>query len=131
MDICMCLVDKPNMTIHYSGAYNPLIHVTSEGLIEYKTDRMPVAVFLKDISFTTKQIKVKEGDLLYLFSDGYHDQFGGLKNTKFMKKNFKDKLLEISNLPMEQQRLVLDTTIEEYKGYNHQTDDIIVIGIRI
>jgi serine phosphatase RsbU (regulator of sigma subunit) len=131
MDICMCLIDKPNMTIHYSGAYNPLIHITREGLTEYKTDRMPVAVFLRDISFTTKQIKVKEGDLLYLFSDGYHDQFGGLQNTKFMKKNFKDKLLEISKLPMEQQRLVLDTTIEEYKGYNHQTDDIIVIGLRI
>jgi serine phosphatase RsbU (regulator of sigma subunit) len=131
MDICICLVDKPNMTVHYSGAYNPLIQITNDGLVEYKTDRMPVAVFLRDQNFTTKQIKVKKGDLLYLFSDGYHDQFGGPKNTKFMKKNFKDKLLEISIQPMEQQRLVLDTTIEEYKGCNHQTDDIIVIGIRI
>jgi serine phosphatase RsbU (regulator of sigma subunit) len=131
MDICICLVDKPNMTVHYSGAYNPLIQITNDGLVEYKTDRMPVAVFLKDLNFTTKQIKVKKGDLLYLFSDGYHDQFGGQQNTKFMKKNFKNKLLEISIQPMEQQRLVLDTTIEEYKGCNHQTDDILVIGIKI
>jgi serine phosphatase RsbU (regulator of sigma subunit) len=92
---------------------------------------MPVAVFLRDMDFSTKQIKVKKGDLLYLFSDGYSDQFGGSQNTKFMKKNFKDKLLEFSKLPMEQQRLALNTTIEDYKGNNHQTDDIIVIGIRI
>jgi serine phosphatase RsbU (regulator of sigma subunit) len=131
MDICICLFDKANMTVHYSGAYNSLVQVTNNRLVEYKTDRMPVAVFLKDMNFTTKQIKVEKGDLLYLFSDGYHDQFGGRQNTKFMKKNFKDKLLEISILPMEQQRLVLDNTIEEYKGCNHQTDDIIVIGIRI
>ena len=131
MDICICLIDKPNMIVHYSGAYNPLIQITKDELVEYKTDRMPVAIFLRDQNFITKQIKVKKGDLLYLFSDGYHDQFGGPKNIKFMKKNFKDKLLEISKQPMEQQRLVLDTTLEEYKGNNHQTDDIIVIGIRI
>jgi serine phosphatase RsbU (regulator of sigma subunit) len=131
MDICICLVDKPNMTVHYSGAYNPLIQITDDELVECKTDRMPVAVFLRDMDFSTKQIKVKKGDLLYLFSDGYSDQFGGSQNTKFMKKNFKDKLLEFSKLPMEQQRLALNTTIEDYKGNNHQTDDIIVIGIRI
>jgi serine phosphatase RsbU (regulator of sigma subunit) len=131
MDICICLVDKPNMTVHYSGAYNPLIQITDDELVECKTDRMPVAVFLRDMDFSTKQIKVKKGDLLYLFSDGYSDQFGGSQNTKFMKKNFKDKLLEFSKLPMEQQRLALNTTIEDYKGNNHQTDDIIVIGVRI
>jgi len=131
MDICICLVDKPDMTVYYSGAYNPLIQITDDGLFEHKTDRMPVAVFLREMNFTTKQIKVKKGDHLYLFSDGYHDQFGGEQNIKFMKKNFKNKLLEISTQTMEKQRLALDTTIEEYKGNNHQTDDILVIGIKI
>jgi serine phosphatase RsbU (regulator of sigma subunit) len=131
MDICICLIDKANMAVHYSGAYNSLIQVDGEILTEYRTDRMPVAVFLTDQNFTTKQIKVKKGDLLYLFSDGYHDQFGGQQNIKFMKKNFKDKLLEISRQPMEQQRLALDATIEEYKGTNFQTDDILVIGLKI
>jgi serine phosphatase RsbU (regulator of sigma subunit) len=131
MDICICLIDKPNMTVHYSGAYNSLIQITHNELFEHRTDRMPVAVFVKDMNFATRQIPVKTGDLLYLFSDGFHDQFGGPHNTKFMKKNFKDKLLEISNLQMEEQRLALDSTIEEYKGSNHQTDDILVIGIKI
>lgn len=131
MDICLCLVDKPNNTVYYAGAYNPLIHITNYEIIELKTDRMPVAVFEKDMEFTTKQIDVKAGDVLYLFSDGYSDQFGGAQNYKFMKKNFKDKLLEISNKPMEEQRLILDKTIEDFKGCNHQTDDILVIGIRI
>jgi serine phosphatase RsbU (regulator of sigma subunit) len=132
MDICICLFDKSNMTVQYSGAYNPLVQITNNEIIEHKTDHMPVAVFESDMNFATGQITVKTGDILYMFSDGYQDQFGGQRNTKFMKKNFKDKLLEISSIQsMEQQRLVLDTTLEDYKGSNHQTDDILVIGIRI
>jgi serine phosphatase RsbU (regulator of sigma subunit) len=131
MDICICLVDKPNNIVYYAGAYNPLIQISNNEMIELKTDRMPVAVYEKDINFNTKQVAVKTGDILYMFSDGFSDQFGGPHNNKFMKKNFKDKLLEISNQPMEKQRLILDNTIEEYKGCNHQTDDILVIGIKI
>jgi serine phosphatase RsbU (regulator of sigma subunit)/ligand-binding sensor domain-containing protein len=131
MDICFCLIDKPNSCVYYAGAYNPLIHVSNNEVFELKTDRFPVAVFLNDSSFTTRQITVKEGDMLYLFSDGYSDQFGGPQNNKFMKKNFKEKLLEISNEPLCNQEQLLDHTIENFRGCNQQTDDILVIGIKV
>jgi serine phosphatase RsbU (regulator of sigma subunit) len=69
--------------------------------------------------------------MLYLFSDGYKDQFGGKENTKFMARKFNELLLRIHHLPLSEQRIILERTIEEWKGERVQTDDILVLGIKL
>ena len=91
---------------------------------------MPIGIFPKERDFEGEQIQLQKGDMLYLFSDGYSDQFGGPTFRKFMMKNFKQLLVNISNLPLEQQHEILNTTMDEWKGDNHQNDDILVIGVR-
>jgi serine phosphatase RsbU (regulator of sigma subunit) len=73
----------------------------------------------------------EKGDQIYLFSDGFADQFGGLKNKKFLRKNFKSLLLDNSALSMQEQQVVLEKTFNEWKKFEEQTDDVLVIGIQL
>jgi len=82
-------------------------------------------------SFATHKIPLLSGDIVYVFSDGYADQFGGLKGKKYMYKQFRETLLSIKDLPMEKQRLALDNKIEKWKGSYEQVDDILIIGVQI
>ncbi len=101
-------------------------------LIEIKADRQPIAYQEgKNKPFTTNEIQLKKGDTIYIFSDGYTDQFGGPENKKFSSKQFKDLLLSIQDKSMEEQREILDKTIEDWKGDGEQIDDICVIGVRV
>jgi serine phosphatase RsbU (regulator of sigma subunit)/ligand-binding sensor domain-containing protein len=132
MDIALCIIDFENMKMDYAGAYNPAYIIRNGELIEIKADRMPIGVHERDnVPFTNKTTELREGDLIYLFSDGYIDQFGGPKGKKFMSKRFKRLLLEIYSLPMEQQKEKLWQTIIEWRGDIEQVDDIIILGIRI
>jgi serine phosphatase RsbU (regulator of sigma subunit) len=131
MDICLCAIDKPNGMLYYSGAFNPLLKIRNGELVEHEVDRMPVAVSEIIKNFSTRKIDILPGDHLYLFTDGYIDQFGGPRNKKFMKANFKTKLLEIHNSTMCEQMDELDTTIENHRADNFQTDDILVIGLKV
>ena len=98
----------------------------------YKGDKMPVGVhFGEMIPFTTITINFQKGDCIYMSSDGYADQFGGPDNKKFMSVNFRKLLFEVSNLSMEEQKIRLNETIENWKGINEQVDDILVIGIKL
>jgi serine phosphatase RsbU (regulator of sigma subunit) len=131
MDICLCAYDKTTNVLHYAAANNPLILVRNGELQSFDADKMPIAIYHIDRDFETHQVEVQKGDCLYLFSDGYSDQFGGPANKRFLKKNFRDKLLMINALSMQEQKEVLQKTIEDYKGDYPQTDDILVIGIKI
>ncbi len=132
MDIALCIIDYEKLRMDYAGAYNPAYIIREGELIEIKADRMPIGVHERDnVPFTNKTFDLKEGDLIYLFSDGYIDQFGGPKGKKFMSKRFKRLLLEIHTLPMEQQKEKLWQTILEWRGEIEQVDDIIILGIRI
>lgn len=143
MDIALCIIDHKNMKIQYAGAYNPLYLIRKNSaefeLIEKKADKMPIGIHIKESeSFTNHDFVVKKSDTIYLFSDGFHDQFGGKENKKFMTKNFKKLLLEIQVKTMTDQKKILDKTIEEWKnipdknGNPHdQLDDILVIGVRL
>jgi serine phosphatase RsbU (regulator of sigma subunit) len=131
MDICLCAIDKTNKVLYYSGAFNPLIKIRNGELVEHDVDRMPVAVSEFNRNFVTRKVEVEPGDCLYMFTDGYIDQFGGPRNKKFMKLNFKNKLVDIHKMSMCDQLAELDLTIENYRGNNFQTDDILVIGMRI
>ncbi|MBN2524717.1 MAG: SpoIIE family protein phosphatase [Bacteroidales bacterium] len=132
MDLSLCIIDFQNKRLQFAGAYNPLVLIRQNEIIVYKGDKMPVGYHQAKISeFTTHKINLIKSDCLYMFSDGYADQFGGADGKKFKSSNFRELLLEINNLSMSEQKVKLNETIEDWKGINEQVDDILVIGIRI
>ena len=110
---------------------NSLIQSFNHSLIEIKGDKMPVAIFDNMTNFTFHEIQLQKGDSLYIFSDGYADQFGGEQGKKFKYSQFKELLLSIQAQSMEEQKAILAQTFEDWKGDLEQVDDILVMGIRI
>jgi PAS domain S-box-containing protein len=135
MDIALCTIDKSTLIMQYAGAYNPIYIVRSGKLVQLEVDKIPIHLFTKNTGqvFTNYEIKIKPNDVIYLFSDGYPDQFGGPKNKKFKHKNFKDLILSIHFLPMEEQKEIFDKTLEEWKSEagEEQTDDVLIVGFKI
>jgi len=132
MDIALCVFDMEQMQVDFAGAYNPLYIIRDGELLETKADRMPIGVHDRDnVPFSNKTVELVSGDQIYMFSDGYIDQFGGPKGKKFMSKRFKRLLLEISELSMEEQKERLWKNVLEWRGEIEQVDDIIILGIRI
>ena len=132
MDISLSVIDNDSNTLFFAGAYNPLYLIRNKELIEYKGDKMPVGVHINEKdSFTLREIQIQKNDCIYMFSDGYVDQFGGNSNRKFMAKNFKELLLKISEKEMPEQKTILDDTIDQWIGPFDQLDDILVMGIRL
>lgn len=133
MDISFCTIDYTKMEIEYAGAYNPLYIVRNGELIQIKANKFPIGLFLGEEKkkFTNHVIQLQKGDCLYIFSDGYADQFGGPNGKKFRANNFRNLLVEISTLPVEKQREILNRTIKEWRGTLDQVDDILVIGVQI
>src|SRR3989339_743552 len=136
MDVVLCVVDKQNNKLYFSGANNPLYLIRNNELNEYKGDKMPIAYHLRMDPFAKLEIEIQKGDTFYFFSDGFADQFGGPKGKKFMYKHLKTLLLEIQEKPMQEQNAFLVTTIEDWKAhidpdtghYYEQVDDIVIIG---
>jgi tetratricopeptide (TPR) repeat protein len=132
MDIAVVTIDHKTMKAEYSGAYNPLYLIRNKVLIEYEADRMPIGIHLKGATdFTNYEFDLQNGDSLYIFSDGYVDQFGGDKSKKFMAKRLKDLLISINNEPLPKQAKLLNSTLEKWMGNIEQIDDILVIGLKI
>ncbi len=131
MDMALCVINTEENIIDFSGAYNPLFHLQNGKITEIKADRMPVAKYDVSDSFSRKTIHFNEGDIIYMFSDGYPDQFGGPKHKKFMKGKLRRLLEEISRKPMKEQEKILDETLNNWKGNQPQIDDIVVIGVRL
>jgi len=131
MDMALCILHKKKNILEYAGAYNPLYLIRDGELHEYKADRMPVGIYhVEKDSFTNHEIKIKKGDLIYIFSDGFVDQFGGPGQTKFKSLNMKKLLLEINNKTMKEQKQIMEEKFEKWKGELNQIDDIIFIGIK-
>jgi serine phosphatase RsbU (regulator of sigma subunit) len=132
MDIAFCILHKNRKTLEYAGAYNPLFIFQDGVLKEYKADRMPIGIYLEEReSFINYEINIKKGDTLYIFSDGFTDQFGGPENVKFKKANLKKLFSEIYLRPMEEQRQILEAEFEKWKGKADQVDDVTIMGVRI
>jgi len=135
MDIALCVIDKAKMIINYSGAYNPIYLVRNEKLIKLQADKIPIHLFTSDTGeeFNNYEMVIEEGDVIYLFSDGYADQFGGPEGKKFRYKHFQELILEIHDFPMSLQKHILDRTIENWKSSSgeEQTDDILIVCFRI
>jgi serine phosphatase RsbU (regulator of sigma subunit) len=119
--------------MQWAGANNPLwiIRKGASEVEEYKADKQPIGKYSEEKPFTNHEITLNEGDTFYLFSDGYPDQFGGEKAKKFKAANFKQLLLSVQELPMDEQKIIIDKTFEDWKGELEQVDDVCVIGVRI
>ncbi len=131
MDIALCSYDMDSKILSYSGANTPLWIVRKEQVIEYKATRQPVGKYAKRINFETHQIEVEKDDMIYLSSDGFADQFGGDKEKKFMKKNFKELLVQISLKPLISQSKELQNAFENWSDSYEQVDDICVMGVKV
>ncbi len=132
MDISVCVFLKNTRTLMYSGAYNPLYLIRRGELIEYKANKMPVGVHPKEKEpFTLHNIKLESEDNLYILSDGYVSQFGGPDGRKFMAKPFKELLLKLYGKPMNEQKIILENTLDKWQAAYDQVDDILVIGIAV
>ncbi len=131
MDMALCVFNPKTKELQYSGANNPLYHVRKRVLTEIKADKMPVGInAIEENSFTNHSLQLKPGDIVYIFSDGYPDQFGGPLNKKFKYGPFKELLIGISDRSMEDQREELDRVITAWKGDEFQVDDILILGIK-
>lgn len=133
MDVALCVLNPSNGTLSYAGAHNPLWIIRNKGeeVEEIKASKQPVGQFEHHKPFLSHETKLQKGDIVYIFSDGLVDQFGGTKGKKLKNKAFKSKLLEIKNLSMEDQQLALDRFFNDWKGTREQLDDVCVFGVRI
>jgi ligand-binding sensor domain-containing protein/serine phosphatase RsbU (regulator of sigma subunit) len=134
MDLCLCVIDKKDNYLEYSGAFNPLYLVRDDTIIEIKANRFSIGADTHLIkvakTFKSHRIYLQKDDIMYMFSDGYADQFGGPDGKKFKFRRFRHLLLTIHKLPLDKQQAILEASFEEWRDDYDQVDDIMVIGIR-
>ncbi|MBU8892631.1 MAG: SpoIIE family protein phosphatase [Bacteroidales bacterium] len=131
MDIALGILDLSTNQLQFAGAYNPLYLVRKGHLINFPGDRMPIGIDpLEEKPFKNHDIPLKSNDMLYMFSDGFADQFGGKKGKKFKYKPFRELLVAASELPLKDQKEMINQSFHEWKWSHGQVDDILIIGIR-
>lgn len=131
MDLAVCSIDPKTNTVMYAGAYNPCYYVHKGELQEIKADKLPIGVNedgVVDI-YTDHTIKLDKGDNVYIFSDGYADQFGGPKGKKFKYRQLKEKIMSVQDKKMKEQNAFLEKTLVKWQGEEEQVDDILLIGV--
>jgi len=137
MDIALCIIDRDTYEVQFAGANNPLFVVRSTNggepeKIDIKGDDMPIGIYYNEkAQFTNHKLQLQKGDMCYIFSDGYPDQFGGKRGRKFMLNRFKKMLASVSAQPMDVQKAFIEEKFDQWKGQNRQIDDVLVIGIRL
>jgi len=133
MDLALCSYDKEKKVLQYAGAFNPLYLVRKGKVRQVKADKFAIGSYFEDHDqrYTNHQLQLEEGDYIYIFSDGYADQFGGPQGRKFMYKNFRESLLTLGGKEISYQKKHLNDTLEEWKGSLQQIDDILVMGMHI
>ncbi len=132
MDISLITIDKQNNFLEYTGANNSIYLIRNNEFTEIYPDKMPIGIYHEtDKKFSYQKIEIQSGDMIYLYTDGYIDQFGGEKEKKYMFNKFREILLSIHNYPLEYQKEKLETEHKEWKKNNEQVDDILIMGIKI
>ena len=130
MDIGLCVIDRNKKKIEYAGAFFPLYLIRNDNLIEMKGDKIVIGMNTEGISYTDHELDLLEDDIIYIFSDGYADQFGGAENKKFMYRRFRYVLMTIHKFSVTDQKAILEDNINTWMGGKVQIDDIMVIGFR-
>ncbi|WP_027002969.1 GAF domain-containing SpoIIE family protein phosphatase [Hugenholtzia roseola] len=134
MDMSLCLLDYKGKKIHYAGAMNAAYYLTEKGIERLEHTRLPIgkqAPLRRKESFVNQQAQMQGNGMLYLCSDGFQDQFGGANNKKFMRGAFLNLLQEIWRMPAIEQARILRQNFELWKGEQDQTDDVLVLGVRV
>lgn len=132
MDIALCMYDINTKKLQFSGANNALYIVRGNELFEFLPDKMPIGVAVNDYdSFSNIEFQLLENDIVYLFSDGFADQFGGAKDKKFMLWRFKKMLTSMNNIALHEQKELLIEEHHKWRGKTLQVDDILIMGIKI
>jgi serine phosphatase RsbU (regulator of sigma subunit) len=132
MDIALIIINLKSNMLQFSGAHNPLFLIRDKKLREVKADKMPIGISARyDKPFSNHKIQLQKDDMLYIFSDGYLDQFGGEQKKKFGYRRFRELLLEIHLKGLQEQKELLLKTFAGWKGKYDQIDDILVMGIRV
>ena len=133
MDIALCQLNRKEMKLSFAGAYNSVYIVRGDVLIEKKGDRFSIGSkhYRENKKYTHHSIDVQKGDMVYVTTDGYLDQFGGEKNKKFMISNFRKLIKNIAKESPTNQKKTMDNTLAQWKGNHEQIDDICIIGVRV
>lgn len=134
MDVAFCSIDKKDMILEFAGAFNPLYLIRDNKIMEVKGDRFAIGLDetnFREQTFKNHIIPIQTGDIIYVFSDGFADQFGGPDGKKYKYRRFRHLLLNLHQLPMEKQHEILENNVLEWRGEQEQVDDILVIGIKI
>jgi serine phosphatase RsbU (regulator of sigma subunit) len=131
MDISLCMIDYQNEVVEFAGAFNSLLHIRGDEISIIKGDKQPIGIYPKTTDFTNNRIEIQKGDLIYLFTDGYQDQFGGENNQKITSKRLRNLIIEIKNETMQKQEEILKENFLTWKGDYQQIDDVSLIGFKL
>jgi serine phosphatase RsbU (regulator of sigma subunit) len=131
MDLVLCCIDQDKKILTYAAANNSLYIYRDGQFTEYGPDKQPCGFHHETKPFTRHTIQLKEGDVLYTFTDGFADQFGGPKGKKFKYKQLEDLIVTLQSQSLEQQKQALTRAFDDWKGHLEQIDDVCVIGIRL
>lgn len=130
IDLTICIYDTTNKKLISAGANNSLVHIRNKEIEIIKADRMPIGIYRKERPFTNHTIDIESGDIIYMFSDGFPDQFGGPLGRKFLAKNFRNLLLDVHQMPLNEQREKIEETLVNWMQHDEQIDDVLVVGIK-
>ena len=132
MDAILCKLDIKNMKLQFAAANNSFCIIRNKTIINCKADKMPVGKSHDDSAlFTFNEINLEKGDMIFTFTDGYGDQFGGPEGKKFMHKQLRKIFVEVSEMPIQTQKDLINQRFEEWKGDLEQVDDVLIIGVRV
>lgn len=132
MDMTLCAINYKTLELQYAAAFNPLCIVRNGELILYQANKFPIGAYIGDkTNFDNHTIQLQKGDQIFVFSDGYADQFGGPNGKKFMVGNFRKLLAQIAMLDSPVQKEQLDKTLVTWQGEQEQVDDVLVIGVKV
>jgi serine phosphatase RsbU (regulator of sigma subunit) len=131
IDISLCSIHPESRTLKVSGANNQILLVRQKEMIEIKGNNMPLGPYWDEKDFTLRQVEYQPGDIIYLFTDGYKDQFGDKIDKKFGKKRFKDLIRDIRNQDLPDQKQSLEENFQQWKGNKEQVDDLTVMAVKL
>jgi serine phosphatase RsbU (regulator of sigma subunit) len=132
IDLAVCIIDRKKMNIQFAGANRPLIRIRKGELTEFKPDLMTIGLApLRENAFTNVELELLDGDMFYLFSDGFPDQFGELTNKKLKAGKFKKLLESVAGSDLDSQKETLRKAFFDWKGKEPQVDDVLVFGFKI
>lgn len=135
MDIALCIIDKENLMVQFAGAYSDMWLVSQSAkdakIIRYRGDSMPIGLHLRNGEFHNHVVVIQPNDMIYLFTDGIIDQFGGDRHKRFMRKQFSELLLRCGDKSVDEQNQIIKTAFYDWKKDYFQIDDVLVMGIRV